>query len=148
MLVSVALISILSTSIVSKMTADRVTAARPVSEAELFGRRLAAVSNSSGAEFLGSHRLAYASFDDLPSALAALSRRESDAVVNSIGALQYAVAERFSDSIERPQSVIAPAYMAIALPPGSPLKKPLDQALIEITASPEWRRIEASYFNR
>jgi polar amino acid transport system substrate-binding protein len=44
--------------------------------------------------------------------------------------------------------VLEPAYMAVALPPGSTLKKPLDRALIEITASPEWRRIEESYFGR
>ena len=44
--------------------------------------------------------------------------------------------------------MLAPAYMAIALPPGSPLKKPLDRALVEITASPEWRKVEESYFGR
>jgi ABC-type amino acid transport substrate-binding protein len=147
MLASVALISILSTTIVSKMTADRVASARPLGEADLVGRRLAAVANSSGAEFLDERRLFYASFDDLPSALAALSRGEADAVVNSIGALQYAVAARFSGTIEPPQGVLAPAFMAIALPPGSALKKPLDRALIEITASAEWRRVEASYFD-
>lgn len=38
--------------------------------------------------------------------------------------------------------------MAFALPHGSALKEPLDQALIEITASPEWRRIEQSYFGQ
>jgi hypothetical protein len=35
-------------------------------------------------------------------------------------------------------------FMAIPLPPGSALKKPLDSALIEITASAAWRRIEAA----
>ncbi len=38
--------------------------------------------------------------------------------------------------------------MAVALPPGSALKKPLDRALIEITASQEWRKVEDSYFGR
>jgi ABC-type amino acid transport substrate-binding protein len=38
--------------------------------------------------------------------------------------------------------------MAFALPRGSALKAPLDRALIEITASPEWRRIEQSYFGQ
>ena len=147
MLASVALVSILSTTIVSRMTADRVASARPTGEADLAGRKLAAVAHSSGAEFLDGRRLPYAPFDDLPAALAALSRGEVDAVVNSIGALQYAIAERFSGTIERPQGVLAPAFMAIALPAGSVLKKPLDSALIEITASPEWRRVEASYFD-
>ncbi len=129
------------------MTAVRVACARPLAEADLVGKRLAAVAHSSGAEFLDERRLPYAPYDDLPAALSAVARGEADAVVNSVGALQYAVSTRFSDAIERPQGVIAPAYMAFALPPGSALKKPLDRALIEITASPEWRRIEASYFS-
>ena len=71
---------------------------------------------------------------------------ETDAVVNSIGALQYAIANGFTGTIEPPQGVLAPAYMAIALPPGSALKRRLDATLVEITASAEWRRVEASYF--
>jgi polar amino acid transport system substrate-binding protein len=148
MLVSVALISILSTSIISKMTADRVASGLRLTEADLGGKRLAAVANSSGAEYLDERHLRYASFDDLPAALTALERGQADAVVNSIGALQYLVAARFKGAIEPPQGVLEPAYMAIALPPGSALKKPLDRALIEITGSQEWRRIEDSYFGR
>ena len=148
MLVSVALISVLSTTLVSKMTADRVKGAYPVADADLAGKRLAAVAHSSGAEYLDARHLRYASFDDLPAALAALESGRTDAVVNSIGALQYLIAARFKRTIETPRGVLAPAYMAFALPPGSALKKPLDRALIEITASPEWRKVEESYFGR
>lgn len=146
MLASVALISILSTSIVSRMTADRVVGGLRLTEADLAGKRLAAVAHSSGAEYLDERRLRYAPFDDLPAALTALERGQADAVVNSIGALQYLVATRFKDTIRPPQGVLEPAYMAIALPAGSPLKKPIDEALVGITASQEWRRIEDSYF--
>ncbi len=52
MLTSVALVSILSTAIVSRMTVERLSSARRLTEADLIGRRLAAVANSSGAEFL------------------------------------------------------------------------------------------------
>jgi polar amino acid transport system substrate-binding protein len=90
--------------------------------------------------------LRYEPFDDLAGALTALTAGRADAVVNSIGTLQYLVATRFARTVEAPQGVLAPAYMAFALPHGSALKEPLDHALIEITASPEWRRIEQSYF--
>jgi polar amino acid transport system substrate-binding protein len=148
MLVSVALISVLSTTLVSKMTADRVEGAYPLADADLAGKRLAAVAHSSGAEYLDARRLRYASFDDLPAALAALESGRTDAVVNSIGALQFLITARFKRTIETPRGVLAPAYMAFALPPGSALKKPLDRALIEITASPEGRKVEESYFGR
>ncbi len=57
MLVSVALISILSTSIISKMTAERVASGLRLTEADLGGKRLAAVAHSSGAEWLDDRRL-------------------------------------------------------------------------------------------
>src|ERR1700728_234612 len=146
MLASVALVSILSTSIVSRMTAERVVGGLRLTEADLVGKRLAAVAHSLGAEFLGERHLRYAPFDDLPAALTALSRGADDAVVNSVGALQYLISTRFKNTIRPPQGVLEPAYMAIALPPGIPLKKPLDEALVGITGSQEWRRIEDSYF--
>jgi polar amino acid transport system substrate-binding protein len=148
MLASVALISILSTSIVSRMTAERVVGGLRVTEADLAGKRLAAVAHSSGAEFLDERHLRYAPFDELAAALTALSRGEVDAVVNSVGALQYLVSTRFKGAIRPPQGVLEPAYMAIALPPGSTLKKKLDEALVGITASQEWRQIEDGYFGR
>jgi ABC-type amino acid transport substrate-binding protein len=148
MLASVALVSILSTSIVSRMTAERVVGGLRLTEADLGGKRLAAVAHSSGAEYLDERHLRYAPFDDLAGALSALDRGQADAVVNSIGALQYLIAARFKNTIKTPQGVLEPAYMAIALPPGSPLKKPLDEALVGITGSPEWRQIEDSYFGR
>jgi polar amino acid transport system substrate-binding protein len=147
MLASVALVSILSTSIVSRMTAERVVGGLRLTEADLVGKRLAAVAHSSGAEYLDERHLRYASFDDLAAAVTALGRGQADAVVNSIGALQYLVSStRFKNTIRPPQAVLEPAYMAIALPLGSPLKKPLDEALVEITASQEWRQVEDGYF--
>ena len=148
MLASVALISILSTSIVSRMTADRVVGGLRLTEADLAGKRLAAVAHSSGAEYLDERHLRYAPFDDLAAALTALERGQADAVVNSVGALQYLVGARFKNTIKAPQGVLEPAYMAIALAPGSPLKKPLDEALVGITASQEWRQVEDGYFGR
>ncbi len=148
MLAGVALISILSTSIVSRMTADRVVGDLRLTEADFAGKRLAAVAHSSGAEYLDERRLRYAPFDDLPASLTALERGHADAVVNSIGALQYLVATRFKDTIRPPQGVLEPAYMAIALPPGSPLTKSVDEALVGITANQEWRADRGQLFRR
>ena len=117
-------------------------------EADLPGKRLGAVAHSSGAEYLDERQLRYTPFDDLAVALTALDRGRVDAVVNSIGELQYLIAARFKDTIRPPQGVLEPSYMAIALPPGSPLKKSLDEALVGITGSQEWRQIEDGYFGR
>src|SRR5262249_24935780 len=114
----------------------------------LAGKRLAAVANSSGAEYLESQHLSYTKYPNLQSALTSLANGESDAVVNSVGALQYLISTQFYGVIPMPSGLLAPAYMAFALPPDSPLKKPLDRALVRITASSGWRSQEERYFDR
>jgi hypothetical protein len=81
--------------------------------------------------------------------LTALGRGEADAVVNNMGAVQYLVSTpRFKNTIRPPQGVLEPAYMAIALPPGSALKKPLDEALVKSPQARKWRQVEDGYFAR
>ncbi len=148
MLASLALISLVSTSLVSSMTAARLETGPLAHDGDLVGQRLAAVTDSSGAEFLQSRHLPFVEYATLPEALAALASRQTDAVVNSVGALQYLVATRFHDVLALPSGLLAPAYMAFALPPASPLKKPLDRAMVRITASPSWRSLADSYFDQ
>jgi polar amino acid transport system substrate-binding protein len=148
MLSSVALVSLLSASLVSRLTAERVENSSIRAESDLTGKKLAAVAHSSGAEYLDELHLKYEKFDNLAEALSSLANGQSNAVVNSVGALQYLVAARFAQVIRVPRVLLAPAFMAIALPDNSPLKKPIDRALIKITASHEWKSVEELYFGR
>ena len=148
MLSSVALVSLLSASLVSRLTAERVENSSIRAESDLTGKKLAAVAQSSGAEYLDELHLKYEKYDNLAEALSSLANGQSNAVVNSVGALQYLVAARFAQVIRVPRVLLAPAFMAIALPDNSPLKKPIDRALIKITASHEWKSVEELYFGR
>ena len=148
MLSSVALVSLLSASLVSRLTAERVENSSIRAESDLTGKKLAAVAQSSGAEYLDELHLKYEKYDNLVEALSSLANGQSNAVVNSVGALQYLVAARFAQVIRVPRVLLAPAFMAIALPDNSPLKKPIDRALIKIPASPEWKSVEELYFGR
>ena len=148
MLGSVILISLLSTSLVSRLTAERVASTELVQSIDLTGKKLAAVAESSGAEYLEQLHLPYAKYRDLTEALSSLAEGRSDAVVNSIGALKYSVNMHFAKALEISGGVLAPAYMAIALPPHSELKGPIDRALIKITASAKSRAIEDHFFGK
>jgi polar amino acid transport system substrate-binding protein len=148
MLSSLVLVSLLSTSLVSRLTADRVEPSDFAASVDLHHEKLAAVAQSSGAEYLDQLHLPYAKHKDLPEALESLASGHANVVVNSIGALQYFVSKRYAKVIEIPQGVLAPAYMAIALPEHSPIKKSIDLALIKITNSPEWRTLEERFFVR
>jgi ABC-type amino acid transport substrate-binding protein len=147
MLTSLALISLVSTTLVSSMTAARLESGPMAHDSDLAGKRLAAVESSSGAEYLDSQHLAYTKYANLQEALASLAKGDSDAVVNSVGALEHMISTQFYGVLPMPSGLLAPAYMAFALPPGSSLKKPLDRAMVRVTGSPGWRSLEDSYFN-
>ncbi len=148
MLSSVALVSLMSASLVSRMTAERVENSGIRTESDLIGKKLAAVAQSSGAEYLDGLHLHYEKYDSLADAVSSLAAGRAEVVVNSVGALKYLVSARFSKTVYVQQALLAPAFMAFALPDRSPLKKPIDRALINITASPEWRLSEELYFGR
>jgi ABC-type amino acid transport substrate-binding protein len=148
MVASLVMVSLLTTSLVARIAVDQVERLATIRASDLVGKRLAAVAESSGAEYLDAQRLAYQKFDTLLAAFEALAAKKTDAVVNSVGALQYLVSTRFSEQVAPPHGLLAPAYMAFALPPTSVLRKPLDKALTVITATPEWRAVEETYFGK
>ncbi len=65
MLGSLVLISLLTTSLVARMTADAVTSAPTARTSDLDGKRLAAVTDSSGAEYLDEQHLQYVKYANL-----------------------------------------------------------------------------------
>jgi polar amino acid transport system substrate-binding protein len=148
MFASLVWVSLLSTSLVSRLTVERVESRDLAATIDLSRKKLAAVAQSSGAEYLDAHHLPYMKFNGLPDALDSLAGGTSDAVVNSVGALQYLIAKRYASTEEMPQGLLAPAYMAIALPEHSPLKRPIDEALVKITSDPEWISIEDRFFGK
>ena len=148
MLGSLVLISLLSTSLVAQLTVDQLDDAQPVTLRELAGLRRAAVASSSGAEFLVGSGLTFQSYPSLDAALAALAMHRADAVINSVGALEWAVASGYRPAIEVRAGLLAPALIGFAVPPGSPLLVPLDESLVRITSSADWSAREASYFAR
>jgi ABC-type amino acid transport substrate-binding protein len=148
MLGSLVLVSLLSTTLVSRLTADRVESRDVAASIDLREKKLAAVAHSSGAEYLDELHLQYVKYKDLPEALDSLASGRSSAVVNSVGALQYYISKHYPQEIEVPQGVLTLAYIAIALPEHSPIKKSIDRALIRITNSPEWKTLEDKFFVR
>jgi polar amino acid transport system substrate-binding protein len=148
MLGSLVLVSMFTASMISRLTAEHLETGGIRTESDLRGKKLAAVAESSGAEYLDRLHLKYEKFDNLVEALSSLADGRSNAVVNSEGTLRYLVSTRFRENIRVPRILLAPAYMAIALPEHSRLKRPIDRALINITASPEWKAVEERYFGQ
>ena len=75
MLGSVVLVSLLSTSLISRLTAERVENRDVATSIDLRGKELAAVAQSSGAEYLDELHLQYIKYKDLPGALQLAGQR-------------------------------------------------------------------------
>ncbi len=148
MLGSLVLISLLSTSLVAQLTVDRLDDAQPVTLHDLAGVRCAAAVSSSGAEFLTEAGLTFQSYPNLEAALSALAIRRTDAVINSVGALEWTVASGYRTAIEVRSGLLAPSLMGFAVPPLSALLVPLNESLVRTTSSADWPAREASYFSR
>jgi polar amino acid transport system substrate-binding protein len=148
MMGSLVLISLLSTSLVAQLTADQIDDAQPVTLYDLAGLRLAAAANSSGAEFLAESGLAFHGYPNLDTALAALATHRADAVVNSVGALEWAVVSGYRATVQIRAGLLASSLMGFAVPPGSPLLVPLNESLVRTTSGADWPKREASYFTQ
>jgi polar amino acid transport system substrate-binding protein len=109
MIASLVLISLVSAILMSSMTVARLESGPLAHDADLAGKRLAAVASSSGAEYLDSQHLPYTKYANLQEALKSLASDRSDAVVNSVGALQYMISTQFNGMI--------PCLAAFSRPP-------------------------------
>ena len=149
MVASLVIVSLLTTALIAHITVNQVQGGVGETQlSDLSGKKLAAVDESSGAEYLDDQHFAYQKFASLTATLDALAARKVDAVVNSVGALQYQVSLRYSDSIAPPNGLLARGYLGFVLPKKSPLREALDPALVIVTSSPEWRTVEDTYFNK
>jgi ABC-type amino acid transport substrate-binding protein len=149
MVASLVIVSLLTTALIAHITVNQVQGGVGETQlSDLSGKKLAAVNQSSGAEYLDDQHFAYQKFASLTAALDALAARKVDAVVNSVGALQYQVSLRYSDNIAPPNGLLARGYIGFVLPKNSPLRDALDPALVIVTSSPEWRSVEDTYFNK
>jgi ABC-type amino acid transport substrate-binding protein len=113
--------------------------------ADLFHIRLGAIAGGAGAVFLTDHHATFRAYDDYEQALAALADRQVDAVVANGAVLRYEVSRRWQGTLRTSPLVLEPLLFAIGLPPGSPLREPIDRALLRITAQDRWREIERQY---
>lgn len=106
---------------------------------DLRGARVAAVDKSSGAEFLRRENIAYESHPDIKAAITAVLDGNADAVVSNVPVLKYHNKSVFHDKLLISDNFLLRNNMGIALPPGSPLKEPINRILLEKISEPKWQ---------
>ena len=139
MLVSVVLISSFTAVLTSALTTSKLQG-HITDVRDLRSKRTGTVAASAPKAYLERERIAAATFPDLDAALRALESGDLDAVVYDRPLLVWTVKEQFPTSLTVLDITFNRQTYAIALPPQSALRQPLNEALLEEIQSPWWQR--------
>ncbi len=137
MIASILLISLLTGVIASVLTVQQLetSIAHP---SDLRHIRPMTVESSTSADYLRRRRITFQTRSTPDDALQAIVDGGADAAVYDEALLKYLANKQFQETIQvLPVSFNTQEY-AIALRPGSPLRKPLNEALLRYRASDSW----------
>ena len=113
---------------------------------DLPGNRVGTVGDTVAARYLDDTNLSYTPYDDVDAALAGLVGGDVDAVVYDAPVLQYRAGSDYRNQIELAGSVFDPDPYAIALQPGSDLREPIDEAILEMRQDGTLQTIQERWF--
>jgi polar amino acid transport system substrate-binding protein len=144
MIGSIVTIAVFTASITSVLTIKHLQGdVHGVSD--LSTARIGAVAGTSTEDTLAHMHIAYRRFVTLPAGLDALRKHQLDAFVYDKPLLGWAIRQGFSSSIELVDATFEPQQYAFALPRNSPLRMPLDVAILDGTHSDWWEQTLFSY---
>ena len=112
--------------------------ARIKSISDLAGKRIGSLRDSTSADWLSKQGYQPRLFDDAVPALDLLDRGELDAVVYDAPLLGYRISTTYADRLRLLPITVERQDYALALPENSPLREPLNTALLRRIASPDW----------
>lgn len=103
------------------------------------------VTDSPAAAYLDSRDIAHKNFGHYREGLSAMENKELDAFVGGTSTLRFALNRHGSLDAYIQETDAEPEAYAFAVRQGSPLREPLDEAVIQIILSTTWQDIIASY---
>jgi ABC-type amino acid transport substrate-binding protein len=138
MIASIIALAVFTAGITSAITTHQLHGlVRNVSD--LHALRVGAVGGSSSVDFLESHHVDHQVFVDPPAGLKALQGGKIDAFIYDRPLLTWIVQQHFS-GLQILGVTFGQQNYAIALPPNSDLRVPLDTALLESADSEWWKQ--------
>ncbi|THH41723.1 ion channel [Neolewinella litorea] len=141
MLVALAVTSSLTAAIIAATQATQ-----PLKFPEgLRSRAVGVVDESPAENYLASEGLDFQVFDSPRAGLEAMQEKQLDAFVSDVTTLRYVIDEYDGISAAIEATDAEPEAYAFAVRQGSPLREPLDEAVIQITLTKLWREIKNTY---
>jgi ABC-type amino acid transport substrate-binding protein len=110
--------------------------------------RVGTVPGTTSDEYLRSQGINPILAESLPAALDQLAAGQVAAVVYDAPLLLYRVNQQFAGRLQVLPQTFARQNYAFALPTGSPLREPINKALLKKLSEPQWEEIRLRYLGR
>jgi polar amino acid transport system substrate-binding protein len=147
MFAALILTAVFTAQLTSALTLQRLSG--PVASArDLPDNRIGIVADTASRDYFDARSITSIPFPSVAAGLSALEAGLIDAFVHDEPILRYDLLRNYPGRFELLPEVIDPQLYGIALPPRSPLREPLNQALLDLLASPRWSAIEKTYLGR
>jgi polar amino acid transport system substrate-binding protein len=143
MFASIFLISLFSATLASSFVVGRLTGI--AGPGDLPRVRVAAVSGTAGEHWMETQKLSARNFPFVIQASKALQRREVQALIYEKAILGYMIKEYGWRELQILPHTLAVSDYAIALPSDSPLREPINRALLKIMHRAEWKDFTQRY---
>ncbi len=146
-LLGVVLIAQLTATVTSSQTVQRLQSSIRGPD-DLPGKTIASVPGTMAGEYLTRRGLPFLSVNSGPDAIRMLARREVQAVVFDAPTLQYLAAKEGTGLVRVVGPIFRPEKYGIAVAEGSALRKPINEALLELYVDGTYERLYAAWFSK
>lgn len=147
MVVSIILVASFTAAVTASLTVDRL-GGKVRGMSDLYGARVGSVAESANQDLLAERGIAVRPFENLPEGLQALVDQKIDALVFNELVLRHLVKNKFPGRVHVLPETFDRYFGGIAMQPESPLREPLNRALLKIIATDEWLRVTERYLGR
>lgn len=147
MLASVLFISYFTAAMTTTLTVREIeTGVKGPSD--LIGKRVGAITGSTGAAWLRGQGVPPHEFPGLPGAVAALEHGTIDAIVYDAPVLEYHASHEGRGTSRIAGAIFQKQDYGILLPPNSPIRKQINESLLKLRESGAYRSIHAKWFGQ
>ncbi|MBS7456044.1 transporter substrate-binding domain-containing protein [Coralloluteibacterium stylophorae] len=144
MFAALIIVSTFTAAITSALTVGQLST-RIRSADDLATARVTSLAATTSAQWLQRRGFAFEETPDLDAALERLGTDATDAVVYDAPLLRWTIAQRTGSALEVLPLTLERQDYAFALPTGSPLREPLNEALLARINAPDWNLRRARY---
>ena len=143
MFAGVLMVATLTAEVTANLTVDRIDGDIS-SITQLYDKHVVTITDSTSADLLKRNGVGFTTVDDPGEAILMVEKREVDAFVYDAAVLQYLASRNPGVRVTGP--IVQFESYGIAFAPGSPLRKPVNRALLQLREDGTYKRLFDTYF--